>query len=341
MFALGLLLSVAYWPGFISPAMSPRWAVLSVVATGLLLWRREAVPFTRAHLAGLALIAWAALSVAWSPQPLDSMDALWQTVALPSVCFCLGSQERSLRPLFLGAAVGLGVSGAVAIGQLCGWVTLPEVQGPSGLFVNRNYMAEPAALVAVWLAAEGLWWWLLPVAPAALLPMARGALLGFAAAMGARYRVAAAIALAGLAAVTLARPGAISGMGERFDIWEHSVAGLSWLGSGIGSFWAIHRELYPGGLADHAHNDFLELASDLGPIGLALLGWLAWELRGPLDSARLVLVALAAEACFSFPTHLPLTVALGALCAGHAVRGRPVVCGIPLRGRGVFQESYQ
>lgn len=340
MFALGLLTSVAYVPGFVSPAMSPRWAVLSVMAAGLLLWGQEPVPFTRAHLAGLVLILWSTLSVLWSPVPLDSIDALWQTVALPSVCFCLGSQAKSLRPLFMGAAIGLGVSSAFAIGQALGWHPFPEVQSPSGLFVNRNYMAEPAALVAVFLVSERMWWWLIPVAPAALLPMARGALLGFAAAMTARSRIVVATVVALMAVLTLTRAGTLSGMSERFDIWDHTLAGMSWLGSGIGSFWAIHRELYPDGLVDHAHNDFLELASDLGPVGLALLGWLAWELRGPLDSARLVLVAFAAEACFAFPLHLPLTVGLGALCAGHAVRDRDVVRSFTHYGRKHLRESY-
>jgi hypothetical protein len=287
------------------------------------------------------LVLWAALTVLWTPIRLDSIDALWQTVALPSVCFCLGSQARSLRPLFYGAAIGLGVSGAVAIVQVLGWHPLPEVASPSGLFVNRNYMAEPAALVAVWLVSEGLWWWLIPVAPAALLPMARGALLGFAAAMSVRSRTLVGAAAILVAVLTLARPGALTGMSERMDIWSNTIAGLSWLGSGIGSFWAIHRELYPDGLAEHAHNDFLELASDLGAIGIALLGWLAWELRGPLDSARLVLVALAAEACFAFPTHTPLTLALGALCAGHAVRNSPVVRGFSLRRGNHLREVLQ
>lgn len=346
MFVLGLLLAAAYWPGIISPAMSPRWAVLSLVATGLLLWRARAIPFTPAHLAGCAFVVWAALSVLWSPSPLDSIDALWQTVCLPAVCFCLGSQERSLRPLFIGAACGLVLSGAVAIGQVLGWVALPEVWGPSGLFVNRNYMAEAAALVAVFLLGERMWWWAVLILPALILPMARGAVLAVGvAAMAHMWRrsrfwgsLMLVLGCAG-AIVVLSIDKGNSAMVERWAIWGSALAQMDWLGHGIGSYWAIHPELYQDGVTEHAHNDFLELASDLGIGGVVLFGWFAWNLRGQLDTARLVLIALAVETCFAFPTHMPVTAALGALCAGFAVRDRPLVCGVAVYRRGTFQEG--
>ena len=74
----------------------------------------------------------------------------------------------------------------------------------------------------------------------------------------------------------------------------------------------------------HAHNDYLELVYDLGLIGLA---WLPCSLRpvrtaqfGPVGPGR-----IAVEACFAFPSHLPATLAIAALAAGHAVRDRAVV----------------
>ncbi len=344
MFVLGLLISAAYWPGLISPAIAPRWAVLSIVAPALLLWRWEAIPFTRAHLTGLVLVLWSGVSVLWSPQPLDSIDAFWQTAVLPAVCFCLGSQRGSLRPLFIGAAIGLGLSSAVAIGQVLGWHALPEIASPSGLFVNRNLLAEAAALVMVGLISCRLWWPVALVMPALVLPESRGALIAVSVPLVAYFMrrpaalsLIAGAALAGLATITLGK--GMSGITERLDIWAATVQQFSWFGSGIGSFWAIHPEHYLEGVAIHAHNDFLELASDLGVVGLALFGWLVWELRGPLGTYRLVLIALAIEACFAFPLHMPVTLAIGAVCAGNAIHNRSLVRGISLRGRGAFQES--
>lgn len=327
MFGLGLILTVAYVPGWVSPAVSPRFAALSVLAPALLLWRREAIPFTRAHLAGCALIAWAALTLLWSPQQPDSVDALWQTLILPGVCFCLGSQSVSLRPLSIGAALGLGVSSAIAILQWIG-VVLPiqQIEGPGGLFLNTNYMAEAAALVLIAVVAERMWWAIPLLLPAALLGAARGALVAATAGIGlkfSRYPVTF-FAIACVALILgLESMGARVGLSVRLEIWRSAIGQLTWLGHGIGSFWAVHAgELYNGGVAAHAHNEFLELASDLGAIGVSLFAWFAWELRGPATTSRLVLAGLAAEALFAFPAHMPVTVALGACCAGAAARDR-------------------
>ena len=139
MFVLGLAVTSAYWPWLWSPAMSPKWAVLGIVSCALLLYRNERIPFTGAHLAGAALIIWAALSVAWSPVPLYSLNGLWQAAVVPAVCFCLGSQSQSLRPLFIGAGLGLVVSVVVSVLQLAGGIDWPTINIPSGLFLNKNF----------------------------------------------------------------------------------------------------------------------------------------------------------------------------------------------------------
>src|SRR6202042_2083166 len=177
MFGLGLLTTGAYWPWIWSPAMTPKWAALSCLAPGLLLWRAQPFPFTRAHLTGCGLILWAAGTVLWSASPLYSLNALWLTAILPAICFCLGSQTPQLRPLFIGAGVGLALSSAVSVGQLAGWIDWPTINIPSGLFLNKNFMAEAAALVLIWLIAERVWWLAVPVMPAIALANARGALL--------------------------------------------------------------------------------------------------------------------------------------------------------------------
>ena len=50
---LGLAVTAAYWPWLWSPAMTPKWTALSLVAPALLLYRQQPIPLTRAHLAGL------------------------------------------------------------------------------------------------------------------------------------------------------------------------------------------------------------------------------------------------------------------------------------------------
>jgi hypothetical protein len=329
--ALGFLVTAAYWPWLWSPAMTPKWAVLSIVSCALLLYRNEPIPLTRAHLAGAVLLGWAVLSITWSWVPLYSLNALWLTGVLPAVCFCLGSQTRNLQPLFIGAGLGMAVSSAVAIGQLAGWIDWPTINIPSGLFLNKNFMAEAAALILIWLIAERIWWLAVPVMPAIALADARGALLALGIGLALELWRRPAWLIAGLLVADMA----LFGMGmathsaatttERLDIWAESIDDLGFLGSGIGSYGFMPHQLLADGHPMHAHNDALEILYELGMIGLGLAALFVWELRGPLNSARLVLTVFAVEACFAFPLHLPVTLFLAAVAAGHAIRNRAVV----------------
>jgi putative inorganic carbon (HCO3(-)) transporter len=87
----------------------------------------------------------------------------------------------------------------------------------------------------------------------------------------------------------------------KFAAWQ-----LQWLrsqGPGAGRF---------AGAANHAHNDYLELWVEYGPIGLGaflvLSGWLiagAWKKRSENPAALCALAALLAIACVDFPLHRP------------------------------------
>jgi hypothetical protein len=331
MFGLGLAVTSAYWPWLWSPAMSPKWIALSVLSCGLLLYRNERIPFTAGHLVGAALLGWAALSVTWSQVPLYSLNGFWQAAILPAVCFCLGSQSPSLRPLFLGAGLGVAASSAVAIGQLVGWIDWQTINIPSGLFLNKNFMAEAVALVLIWLIAEQVWWLAVPVMPAIALADARGALLALGVGLALELWRRPSWLIGGLLVADMVLFGA--GMAthssatttERLDIWANASDGIDVFGSGIGSYGFVSGQILTDGHPMHAHNDYLELVYELGVIGAALATLFAWELWGPLNSARLVLVVFAVEACFAFPAHLPATMAIAALAAGHAVRDRVVV----------------
>ena len=331
MFVLGLLTTGAYWPWIWSPAMSPKFAALSCLAPGLLLWRAAPFSFTKAHLFGCGLILWAAATVLWSASPLYSLNALWLTTILPAICFCLGSQTPQLRPLFLGAGVGLALSSAVSIGQLAGWIDWPTINIPSGLFLNKNYMAEAAAMVLIWLVAERVWWLVPLIIPAIALTDARGALLALGVGLLLSFWQRPSLLTGGLLAGTVGlfvhamlTHGAAT-MVERADIWTDATGGFGIFGNGIGSFGFDPHKWQPDGLPQHAHNDALELVWDLGLVGLGLVVLFVRELFGPLNPARLVLIVFAVEACFAFPSHLPATMALAALAAGHAVRGRIMV----------------
>ncbi len=336
---LSFLATALYWPGTISPSEAPRFALLALVPFLLCGFR-----FTAAHAVGLVFILWAALSFVWTPAPLDAINALLVFMVL-GCCFCLGSQVENMRPLYIGAAFGLSISSSIAMVQWLGFKPLPAMTEISGLFVNGNFMAEAAALIIVALIAERVWWAVPMVLPALVLPFARGAMLacGISLLLHLRHRRELWFALAAVPLIVsvyvFAKGAAISSIDDRLGIWQATIANVSIFGHGLGSF----RVIFPfidvrtgaSAMPEFPHNDFLFIAFELGVVGLILFAAFCATLAGPLDTSRLVLIALAVEMCLEYPTHLPTTGFIGLVAAGHAVRNRYVLRDLIVRGRRI------
>jgi hypothetical protein len=142
---------VAFWPGMLGAGLTPRWAVLWVGLPIL------AVPprMTAIGWVGASFLAFAVLSLAWSPFPFDGVYEL-AVFGAGALAFCLGSNLERLGHVFYGAALGLLPSSTIAVIQ---WFHGPIADilqltpHPSGLFVNANMMAEASALVVCGLIA--------------------------------------------------------------------------------------------------------------------------------------------------------------------------------------------
>lgn len=348
----GFAITAAFWPGIAAAATSPRWAV-AAIGSALLLFCAGPIRLTIAHLAGALFLGWCLATLSWSWSP-DALDAAFK-LGILAACFCLGSVSEDLEPLWLGAGVGIAVSSVIAIAQVFGFAPVPYLTIPAGLFINGNYMAEAAVLVLIGLAASGRWWMAAACLPAATLGVARGALLALAAAAAAwlwgRSR-AAALALVLLVAVSGATMGFYgwrsTHVAERVAFWRDTASGITLTGHGLGSFrdvftrYAEHTDLRRSRPAQ-PHNEALGIAFELGIVGLVLFLIFAATLFGPLRPQGLVLIAVAVEAMFAQPLHLPVTGALGCLVAGHIARGvrdarsAALRCGILLRaGLGRF-----
>lgn len=331
---LTFLVCVAFWPGILGAGMSPRWALMAAVLPLML----RSVPVTTAHLAVLTLLSWSALTLTWSEMRWDGVGALAHLCIL-AAAFWIGSSLRSLRPVYIGVCCGIGVSGLIAVAQWFGFTGIYQVSSPAGLFINGNTLAEIAVLALIAAIAERMWWFIPVLAPAALLPMARGPVLALivALALWTRHRliiaaVACATAIGG--AATMIVGWRMASVTERFDFWADTLSGVNLFGNGIGSFVGLYPHfatrintllIRP----DHAHNDLLELAFELGAIGFFCIAACAVAcLRGVGRTEKLVLVAFALEGCFGFPFHMPATAFVAALAAGHLCCER-----VPVRHR--------
>lgn len=330
---LGFAAMTAYVPGWAGAATTPRWIVIGV-GSWLLFFFADRVTFTLAHVAGLVLVVWCVVTLAWSADIDSGIGALLLIIALVGV-FALASVTDNPRPVMAGAAAGIAVSSAIVIVQWTGWSSdlLPSYFSyrPAALFFNANYMGEAAALVIVGCLAYRLFTGALIAAPALLLSSARGAMLAVIAVAVAwlwhRGRAKCALALA-TAIVVLGLCSADGiGMLHRIAIWSDTERNITLAGHGLGSFWvkfpavATATDLSKE-RPERAHNEVLDVAFETGVVGAALLCIFALTFVGPLNPARFVLIALAVEAMLAFPLHMPATAFLGAFMAGHCARDR-------------------
>jgi hypothetical protein len=113
---------------------------------------------------------------------------------------------------------------------------------------------------------------------------------------------------------------------ERMQIYAGAVSRLTLFGSGIGTFAAVTPPI-GNKVAEHAHNDAIELATETGLPGVLLAAVLSvLVMARSTGGSRLALIALGAISLFGFPFHSPATAFMGAVVAGHASRGWSGIC---------------
>lgn len=333
----GFALMTAFWPGISGAATTPRWIVAALL--GFSWFGMARAPISLTGTIGCVLLAWLFLSVSWSAGSLDGLDAAVK-LSLAGIAFVVGTEIADLRPLFVGAAIGLAISSLVAVLQVLGWHGVPSIDDtPAGLFVNRDRLAAAAALVAIGLVVFRQWALLPLLLPALILGNSRGAWLAIAAGLFVwvkRPLWEKTIVFAGaLVAVLVLKGASIVDLAssERLWIWRDTFSGVTFWGHGLGSF----RELFPTYLdafahswkmnaeptrPEHPHNEFLWLLFEGGvPALLLALAFCASCWRACDHPSRAVLVGLLVLAQFAMPLHDPATLILGALVAGF-VTGR-------------------
>src|SRR6185312_4193480 len=146
-----------------------------------------------------AVIAWALISMIWAPDHYNAMYFLMMMMLLIGV-FVVGASGY-VEAVYTGAAWGLAVNSAVIVAQLFGWDFVPQVSPPAGLFGNRDWTAEAAALVIIPALARGQWKRVAMLAPALIIPQGRAALLAVTIALPLIWRRGWLLSLAVVAGV--------------------------------------------------------------------------------------------------------------------------------------------
>lgn len=151
--------------------------------------------------------------------------------------------------------------------------------------------------------------------------------------------------------VSISQLGSEFTSGRRAAIWKYTIPMIKdhpLLGSGIGSFkynslryqakffdQGDNRVIYPYGVADKAHNEYLQLAAELGIIGLIIFIWLMFAYfyyglkilkrekerykQGVIIGLMGSVMAFLIDSIFWFPLHHSFTSSLFWLCLGLLV----------------------
>jgi hypothetical protein len=344
-----LLLPLLCWPGLDHPFSTPKiWLLAALdlaLAARLVLHRAK-----RPYVAWPWLLFPAALAISALAAPYVSLGALLLAVLPLPLCWAasqgLLDTSRVMRSIRLGSALesAIAVLQYVSLDPLrwLGWQ--PEAFPGSrmrvyGTLGNPDFVAAwLCATLPLWLAGprrKTVLWPAVALQLAAIfctgsrvfvlaLPAAAVVLLLRPARLGKASLVALPVAAA-LLWLSPARPLDVTVRGRLYyaRVAVSHCTEIPPAGFGPGAFplkfavWQVERlaqrneEAKFAGAVDHAHNDYLELLIDYGPLGLAaflaLCGWLvhaAWRRPGN-PAAWGSLAALLAIAAVDFPLHRP------------------------------------
>lgn len=328
----GFLIGVAYLPGILSAASMPRWWAVSIGIP--VLCRLDPIDLRPAiRWALFVMIGWGAVLAARSPVPLLSFFDLY-TFTLLALAMVAGASNHA-DGIIVGILWGCAVSSAISIIQAAGIDTgaigITETSSPSGLFQNREVLAETAAPLLVWAIVARRWVGATMMVIPLLLCSSRVAV--FAACVGLLWawrvppfmRVVVGISAiaAGLGSIVLLGADKMASALSRLVLWGSSTMSLSWAGRGPG-WWA---ETHPPGLTEFAHSDVLQAGTELGlaSVGLWVIMYSAWSNADGDRAMRAAFVAGAVECAVSFPLHTPAAGFLIAVLAGHLCRDRSCV----------------
>lgn len=318
------VVSVPGWTGDINIG----WPFLGLTLAIALM--RRPVGISPAILLGLAFLAYAAASIFWTKgNEYWALQKLTE-LATMGLAFAYGSTLSTLRPTILGLGLGLGVSAILGVFQEYGFTGVLQTSIPGGLFGNSSIFGQLSAIALVACVMERLWF----VAPLPALGMVLGqSRAGFMAAGIVLFCTKkwwlGLIALGALILVSsdLLIPLRLYGLfaagkapDVRLEIYEEIIRTATLFGHGLGSF-SFYTSL---GYAIHAHNDYLELFSELGVGSIPVFALLFLCIEGDDETARAILLAFLMVALFSFAMWVPVGGFMGAVSAGFLSQRRPM-----------------
>lgn len=292
----------------------PKWMGIFLLSgatmlyAGYQLYRGKALPWSWPDLAVVVFVSWASFSLLWTPDPLASLEGLFNLYALTTVYFAVRwFGLRWWAPLV--AALGLVVTLGVSVWQ----PIQPGAYGYSGGYGNWNDQTEAMLAMLPWIMVfmvrrrEDSWWtWTIKVWGTGLLTLCVAfyliadnpskiegyvalavMLVWVARKWGTEWAILVGFLLLDIA-LYFAPQSVWTSLTQRGEIWINTV--WMWLDSPVwGHGFASFTYLYPDYQQDHlpiisgtllnspallageAHSEPLQLLAELGLIGMGIV----------------------------------------------------------------------
>lgn len=323
-------LTVLCLPFLPSGANVPRWALLSLVASAIL-WK------VRIDIRAVVIFLFLCLTALWAPVGYDALFYLWHFLLLAVLFLYANQHELDFRKIAIAVCLGMTINSALvgieyfAIDSDYFHYKFTTITGQGGLYFNRNISAEVAGMAFVIGAAYRLWY-LLPGLMPTIVFGSRSCVFaigvtGMVALWGRSKLATLAVAVAAVATVAvmwyLRAYSSVDSSMLRGYVWLDTAEAMNFFGHGLASFIAdspafLHHIDALHLRFDHAHNDFIQVAYELGIGGVLLVGLLLAKMAtAPRSPAWYCLLAFLVLGCSGFPLYMPVTGALAALCAGR------------------------
>lgn len=313
------ILTTLYWDGISGAATSPRWSFLAVATSLFLLFlHKKETKFTILHLTGLLFVIWCFVSLFWSFNRYDTIDALLKLLILTQV-FILGSKLETLKYVFIGLAFGLFVSLFVSF--------------DAGLFVNKDVLAETSLFILVGLLVYELWWLTALIIPLFVTNYTVrgpffiiGVLIGIWFWNKNKLVTLFILLLFALGCFYIYHFDVrIISVTQRLEIWINSLRGFSFIGHGYGTFHNTYPIYSDGDLVRprFAHNEFLQILFENGIIGLILTIWFC--INTIHEKEKYIVLAWLLSACLYYSFNIPVSAFIFCITAGYISRNRSSV----------------
>lgn len=356
---VSFVLIIACLP-FLPSGNVPRWALLSIVAAVLLFrvrfgWGVIAFCSYLGLMAAVAPVGYDAAFILWhfllyvvlflySKQFAEKFAIRGE---LNYACKINDIKSPGLYGSVVGSALGFWVNSAVVLAQWgLNWGFFPQVDptsGPAGMFYLVNFATEPCAMVLALCVGYRLWW-LIPGLLPTLLLGSRAPILALGIAAGVALwrrgkswtdpldgRFLGILAALAAAIFVLARGKAgiyiSEDLAQRIAVWRDTLPHLTLLGHGIGS-WIAEFPAFQISIPtlrlrfENTHNDYLQIAYELGLPGVILIGILFLQTgRNLVQPEAYAMIIFLMIAVFDFPLYEPVSGYLAALCAGRLFSG--------------------